>query len=72
MGLETLIKANQITNISIFDLFGNTIINYDNSSILSNIFTIDNQTSNKLNTGSYYLKIETKENQSIIKHIIKR
>ncbi len=72
MGLETLIKANQITNISIFDLFGNTIINYDNSSILANNFIIDSQTSNKLNTGSYYIKIDTKDNQSIIKHIIKR
>jgi hypothetical protein len=72
MGLETLIKANQITNISIFDLFGNNIINYDNSSILSNNFIIDSQTSNKLNTGSYYIKIDTKDNQSIIKHIIKR
>lgn len=72
MGLETLIKANQITNISIFDLFGNTIINYDNSSILANNFIIDSQTSNKLNTGSYYIKIDTKDNQSVIKHIIKR
>jgi hypothetical protein len=72
MGLETLIKANQITNISIFDLFGNNIINYDNSSILANNFIIDSQTSNKLNTGSYYIKIDTKDNQSVIKHIIKR
>lgn len=71
-GLEELVKSNQIISIELFDIFGNRLFNFDNETFRANVFEIDGPTSNKLNTGSYYLKIETKDNQTIIKQVIKR